>query len=60
MRLLELTRQLNDLFYEYGDVEVDILVEDLDSFGQIEMQLGEIAVDPSNPPRIKLLSEGFT
>ena len=63
--LSKLIKRLQEVQEKYGDIEGDILVEDLGEggFGQIEQEYGEVAVSPAfdeRPARFKLLSKDFT
>jgi hypothetical protein len=59
VKATELIEQLKNLIEEYGDSDVSLLVENLETFGQIEMPLGSLAYS-TGEREIKLLSVGFT
>ena len=65
MKLSQVIKDLQEVLIDYGDIEGDVLVEDLSDggFGQIEQEFGGVAVSPGRTPdlaRFKLLSKDFT
>lgn len=59
MKLRTLIYQLIKLYFEKGNCQVDMIIEDPDYGYQIEADLGEIAFSPRGK-RVILLSKDFT
>jgi hypothetical protein len=57
MKILALVRHLLKMYFKYGNVPVDLVVED--DFCQTDMPLGDLAYS-SRENHVKLLSKGFT